>query len=127
MALALVAMIGCCASCKNNAAKPAKGPEKAADKAMAAVVKGDWDAYAKTFNLSESDQKMIAGLAEEKVSKEIESKGGIKDYKLADAELDEEGTKADVKVHITYKDGSEEDETLKFVKVDDEWKQNIDK
>ena len=126
MTLALIAVIGCCASCK-SAADQAKGPEKVADKAMQAIVKGDWDAYAATFGLDENDQKMLAGLVQEKLADSIEGKGGIKDYKIGETELNEEGDKASVKVHINYNNGTEEDETMHFVKEEDVWKQHIDK
>ena len=128
MALALVAVIGCCAACKSNSAdKAAKGPEKVAAQAMSAIQKGDWDAYAKTFGLDESDTKMLTGLVEEKLSETINEKGGIKDYKFTGTELNEDGDKATVKVHINYKNGTEEDETMSFVKEEDIWKQHIDK
>ena len=61
-ALSVVAALFAAASCKTAA----NGPEKAAKAAIAAVQKGDFDAYAATFDMSESDQKILAGMIEEK-------------------------------------------------------------
>lgn len=123
--LAAAALL-CAASCGNNGKTAApKGPEKIAKNAIEAIQKGDFDAYAATFNMNESDQKMLAGMVEEKVSKEIEKKGGIKSYKINDTTIEED--KATVDVTITYKDGSEETSKMHFVKVDGDWKQELDK
>lgn len=123
--LAAAAMV-CAASCGNNGKKAeVKGPEKAAKEALNAVQKGDFDAYAATFNLPESDQKMLAGMAQEKVAKEIEKKGGMKGYKINNTTIEED--KATVDVTIEYKDGSEETSQMHFTKVNDDWKQELDK
>ena len=101
------------------------GPESVAKKAITAIQKGDYDAYAATFDLSESDQKMLSGMAQEKVGKTLEAKGGIKSFSIADTKIDEE--KATVKVHFVYKDGSEDDQNMSFKLVDGDWKQDLKK
>lgn len=113
------------AACLLVACSSANGPEAVAKTAITALQKGDYDAYAATFNLSSSDQKMLAGLAEEKIDEQIGKKGGIKSFKIVESSVDED--KAKVKVHLSYKDGSEEDQNMAFVKVDNEWKQEMDK
>lgn len=106
-------------SCSQNS------PEAVAKKAIAAVQKGDYDSYASTFNLSPSDQKEWAGLAEEKISEDMSEKGGIKEYEITESKVNDD--KATVTVHITYEDGSENDEVMNFSKVDGKWLQELDK
>ena len=118
--LIAVAALFCCAACKSS-----NGPEKVAKDAIEALQKKDYDAYAATFNLSSSEQEFLSGMVEEKMDKAIEEKGGIKSYKITDSQVD--GDKATVKVHFVYKDGSEEDQKMSFVKVGDDWKQELDK
>ena len=120
LTLALTAACLLVASCSS-----ANGPEAVAKTAITALQKGDYDAYAATFNLSSSDQKMLAGLAEEKIDEQIAKKGGIKSFKIMESSVNED--KAKVKVHLIYKDGSEEDQDMSFAKVDNEWKQEMDK
>ena len=101
------------------------GPEAVAKKAIAAIQKGDYDTYAATFDLSSSNQKKLAGMAEDKIQKEIADKGGIKSYKITNSSIN--GDDARVTVHIMYKDASEEDQVMDFTKVDGEWKQTMKK
>lgn len=101
------------------------GPEAVAKQAITAIQKGDYDAYAATFDLSESDQKMLSGMVESKVKEGIDSKGGIKSFNIVDSTVNEDT--AQVKVHLVYKDGSEDDQTMDFKKVDDKWKQVMNK
>lgn len=120
IALTALAALLAAASCK-----PAvSGPEKAAKEAIAAIQKGDYDAYAATFDMSESDQKILAGMIEEKAQSQIDKKGGIKDYKILESSIDDD--KATVRVQLNYKDGSEDTQTLNFVKKEDgSWKQKL--
>lgn len=122
LVLAAAVAVFCCAACSSS-----KGPEKVAKDAISALQKGDYDAYAATFNMSESDQKMLSGMIEEKVGKEMAEKGGIKSFKIVKTEYDETGNKAEVTVHIVYKDGTEDDDEMKFELVDGAWKQVFDK
>jgi hypothetical protein len=94
---------------------------------MAALVKGDYDAYAATFNLSENDQKMLAGMVAEKAGAKFAERGGLAGYTIGEAFIDDEGTEAEVEVVLKYKDGTEEDQELNFQKDGDKWKQVIDK
>ena len=107
------------------ACKSSNGPEALVKQAMSAIEKGDYEAYAATFNVDPDTQKMIAGLMEEKASQEMEKKGGFKGYDIIDTQI--EGEKATVKVKVLYKDGSDEDQTMKLIKVEDGWKQELNK
>ena len=118
-AIALAALLAFSCGSKSN------GPEGVVKKAFEAIEKHDYDGYAATFNISESDQKMLAGMLEEKISEEIDKKGGIDNYKITDIQID--GEKATAKVHVVYKDKSEDDQTVNLVKVDDVWKQDLKK
>ena len=119
-ALTLIAALLAASACSS----PTNGPEKVAKQAIEAIQKADYDAYAATFDMSESDQKILAGMIEEKASKQIQDKGGIKDYKILESSID--GDKATVRVQLNYKDGSQDTQTLNFVKKEDgQWKQKL--
>ena len=121
-ALSVVAALFAAASCKTAA----NGPEKAAKAAIAAVQKGDFDAYAATFDMSESDQKILAGMIEEKAKVQIDKKGGIKDCEILETTFNEDKTQATVRVRIQYKDGSDDTQNMNFVKKEDgSWKQKL--
>ncbi len=121
----ILAAVAAAALLSGACASTPKGPEAVALKAVKAIQNGNFDEYAATFDLSEADQKMLAGMAEEKVNKQIAAKGGIKDYKIVESEIEEDS--ASVKVKINYKDGSDDDEVMNFKKVGDTWKQVINK
>ena len=81
-AIALAALFASSCGAKSN------GPEGVIKKAFEAIQKHDYDGYAATFNISESDQKMLAGMLEEKLSSELDKKGGIDNYKITDIQID---------------------------------------
>ena len=119
--LAVSALLGLFFSCT-----PAlSGPEKAATQAMEALLKGDYDGYAATFDLSPSDQKILAGMVEEKGQEELAKKGGIKSYRIVDSA--EDGDKATVNILVRYNNGEEETEKMSFVCKDGVWLQEMDK
>jgi len=126
IAAALVAAFGLCISCKGGGAKK-DGPEATAEKIMKSIQKGDWKAYADTFNLDDSSKQMIAGMAEEKMAEKLSEVGGaIKSYEVGEPVMKEDG-KADVTVKMVYADGSEGEETFNLVNVDGKWLQEMDK
>lgn len=104
-----------------------KGPEAVAKKAISAIQKGDYEAYAATYDLSKEDQKMLASMMEEKAGKKFEGNGGIDSYEIVESNIDEENGKAKVTIHFVYKDGSSEDESMSFKLVDGDWKQDLKK
>ena len=118
--LAVVAGFVACAACSNT-----NTPEAVAKKAITALQKGDYDTYASTFDLSSNDQKWLAGMAEEKVKEGMDAKGGIKSFKITDSKIN--GDNATVTVHVIYNNGEEEDQHMSYVKVDDQWKQKMNK
>lgn len=107
-------------SCSSNT------PKGVAKKAIAALQKGDYKAYAATFDLSESDQQWLAGVAEEKVNKQLESKRGVKSFEISDVKMNGED-RAVVTVHVCYNNGEEIDEHMSYVKKDGVWKQKMNK
>ena len=118
--IAVVAGLAALAACSN-----ANTPEGVAKKAITALQKGDYDTYASTFDLSSSDQKWLAGMAEEKADEGMNAKGGIKSFKITDSKIN--GDNATVTVHVVYKNGEEEDQHMSYVKVDGQWKQKMNK
>ena len=70
---------------------------------------------------TEKQDEMIKALAE-KAKQSFEAKGGIKDFEVIEETIDESGEKAVVVSKITYGDGTEKQETNKYVKVDGQWK-----
>jgi len=123
--IAIIAAALAATLCVGSCADP-NTPEGVAKKAIKALQKGDYDTYASTFDLSSSEQKMLAGMAEEKVSEQLKEKGGIKSYKITDVKMNSD-TAAVVTVHVVYSNGEEEDEYMSYVKVDDQWKQKMNK
>lgn len=121
LAATLMAALCSFSACKNEP----KGPEAVAKEAMSAIQKGDYDGFVNTFNMSDSDKQMLAGLLKEKGTESINEHGGIRNFKITDKEID--GDHAKVVVHIVYKDGVEGDEELKFVQEDGAWYQEFSK
>ena len=97
-------------------------PEAVADKALSALQKGDYKAYFNTFDMSKDEVNFAVAMAEDKIVKEIENKGGIKGYTVGNAEVD--GDNASVPVVIEYNNGDNEEKDLPFVKKDGKWKQS---
>ena len=120
LVLAVLPLVGI-TSCKSTP----KGPEEIAKKALEAIQSGNIDEYVATFNLPEEDQETLSALLKEKVSKSIEEKGGIASHKITDCEIEDD--KATVDVQIKYKNGTEEEQKMFFEKINDEWKQVINK
>jgi hypothetical protein len=64
--------------------------------------------------------KGLALMSTEKMKQSIEEKG-LKDVKISQT-ISEDGLTANVDVVLTYGDGSTEDQTKKYKKVDGQWK-----
>jgi len=73
---------------------------------------------------SKEQIKMMSSMFSEKMKESMEEKGGLKDFKIESEEISEDGTTATVEVLLTYGDGSTEEHTSKYKKVDDKWKMN---
>jgi len=127
IAAALVAAFGLCISCKGGGAKK-DGPEATAEKIMKSIQKGDWKAYADTYNLDDTNKALIAGMAEDKMAEKLADVGGaIKSFEVGEPVYNEDGTKADVTVKMVYADDSEGEETFNLVNVDGKWLQEMEK
>ncbi|MBR4524891.1 MAG: DUF4878 domain-containing protein [Bacteroidales bacterium] len=123
LALAAVVLVSSCKGGGNST--KLSGPEAAAKAALEAVKKGDMKAFVNTFNLSDDDKATLTALMEDKLTKELDKKGGIKSYEFVDTNID--GDKAAVKVKIYYNNDTEEESTFKFTNVDGKWMQEMDK
>ena len=119
--MALVAALVCISSCKAKET----GPKDVAKAAIEAVKKGDFKAFADTYNLSDKDKEQLAALIEEKLKEQMDSKGGISTYEIEEPVID--GDHASVKAKVHYKDGSDEDMNFKLVNVDGKWLQEMNK
>ncbi len=69
----------------------------------------------------------IKSMLQDKMSKQVEKKGGIKDAVIEKEEISEDGTTASVKVKITYNDGSEESNNWDLKKSGEDWKWTLNK
>lgn len=123
LALAAVVLLS---SCKGGGTSTKlSGPEAAAKAAIEAIKKGDMKAFINTYNLSDDDKATLSALMEDKLTKEMDKKGGIKSYEFIDTNID--GDKATVKVKLFYNNDTEEESTFKFTNVDGKWLQEMDK
>lgn len=66
-------------------------------------------------------------MAQDKLSKKLEEKGGIKDAVIEKEEISEDGMTAKESVKITYNDGSEETDNWDLAKSGDDWKWSLNK
>lgn len=87
------------------------------------VQDGNYAAYVNTFNSTEEEKAQLQELFEKKGKELIEKQGGIESYEILEEKISEDGQKAVVTVKITYGNGEVDDSKFKFVKVNDEWKQ----
>ena len=82
LALAAVVFVS---SCKGGGTSTKlSGPEAAAKAAIEAIKKGDMKAFINTYNLSDDDKATLSALMEDKLTKELDKKGGIKSYEFID-------------------------------------------
>lgn len=115
--LVMCCMIGC---------KQATPATIAAD-CVEMIKAGDYEGYAATFNVNDEEKAQLAEMFEKKGKTTLEQMGGIEGYEVVEEVIDETGEKATVKVSITYGNGKTDDSKFKFVKVNDEWKQEMNK
>ena len=80
-----------------------------------------------TAEQQQATKDLIVSMANEKVAKEIESKGGIKSYEVIEENIAEDGKTAVVKMKITYGDDSTKDQSYDMVLVDGLWKPIVKK
>lgn len=66
-------------------------------------------------------------MAQDKLSKKLEEKGGIKEAVIEKEEISEDGMTAEVSVKIVYNDGTEETDNWDLKKSGDDWKWSMNK
>lgn len=102
-------------------------PEGVATAAMQCMADKDYEGYVDLVyfkgdkKLSKEERAQFVALVEDKVGKQAEKNGGIKDFKIGIPELN--GDKGSVPVEITYADESVKKQTIAVVKTPDgDWK-----
>ena len=123
--IVLASAVFCFQACKQQTEST---PESVATEALTALQKGDYKAYAATYDMTAEQQKQLAGLIEGKLSETNKEKGGIEGFTIDEVTYDEENPDAaKISATINYKDGSNADQSMDAVKVDGEWKLKMNK
>lgn len=121
LSILFVAMFTMFVSCTPNT------PTGVAEKSISYLQSKDYKAYVNLMDMSKVDpdmvdqQKsmMISSLQSSKKSKYNKT---ITSYKTTEEVVSEDGKSADVKIEITYEDGSTRNESVDLVNVDGKWK-----
>jgi len=71
---------------------------------------------------SKEEVKAMSKMFAEKMKESMKEKDGLKDFKIVSEEISEDGTTAKVTVLLTNGDGSTDEQTKKYKKVDGKWK-----
>ena len=110
-------------------------PSDSAKECVELMKAGDFKTLVEKMHFDESmtaeqqqgTKDLFVSMGNEKVSKEIESKGGIKSYEVIEETIAEDGKSAVVKMKITYGDDSTKDQSYDLVLVDGTWKPIVKK
>lgn len=87
----------------------------------------NYEAYAATYNLSDEEKAELQELLEKK-GQEMFDDLSITSYEIVSEEISEDGLKATVTTSLTYSNGkTDPNNKFHFVKVGDEWKQELSK
>ncbi len=89
--------------------------------------KGDYEAYVNTFDMPDKDKAQLKELFDQKGKSTIEEQKGIVSYEILEETINEAGDEAVVKAVITYGNGETDETKFHFKKVNDEWKQVLNK
>ena len=118
MAMTIVALAF--AACGNS-----NTPEGAVEKMLKSYQKGDYAAVIDQLHfskeLSKEDKAQLVQLFQEKDAPEVEKKGGIASFDIAEAEVAEDGQSARVKYTLHYGNGTQKDDKHKVILVDGKW------
>lgn len=122
MLVAVLAMVSCTPSTPGAALKDY----------MSALSDNDYEEFINGCNISEADsdkeiREGLVAMVQEKGSKTIEKKGGLKETEIVSEEIAEDGNSAVVTFKQHYGDGSVKEDTQKMVKVDGKWLMDIGK
>lgn len=88
---------------------------------------GDYEAYVNTFNMNEEEKAQLKEMFEKKGKETIDKMEGVASYEITEETISEDGMKATVKANITYGNGKSQESKFHFVKVEDQWKQEMKK
>ena len=90
---------------------------------------GDYENFVEglAFDDSKEQKEALVSMLKEKVSKEYEKKGGIKDIEILSEQVAEDGNTAVVKAKYTYGNGETEEGEQQMVKKDGKWLMSIGK
>lgn len=109
-------------------------PSDAAVEYYQCVVNGDYEAFANAVHFDTTDPEeiaegkaMITSLYKEKAAPQIKKKGGVKSIEAVGETISEDGNTANVQLKVVYGDGSEKNEDIKLVKIEDKWMLAFDK
>ena len=124
MLVAVLAMVSCTPSTPGAALK----------NYMSAISDKDYEKFIDVCNISEADsdkakeiREGLIAMIQEKGSKTIEKKGGLKEIEIVSEEMTEDGNSAIVTYKQHYGDGSVKEDTQKMIKVDGKWLMDIGK
>ena len=94
------------------------------------VQKGDYEKAIKYWadisvdGETKEQMKSMAAMFAGKMKESMEEKGGLKEFKIVNETISADGETATVDVALTYGDGSTEEQSNKYVKVDGKWMKN---
>lgn len=88
---------------------------------------GDYEAYVNTFNMNDEEKAQLQEMFEKKGKETIDKMEGVASYEITEETISEDGMKATVKANITYGNGKSQESKFHFVKVEDQWKQEMKK
>jgi hypothetical protein len=96
------------------------------------VQKGDYEKAIKYWaNISvdgdtKDQMKAMTTMFASKMKETMDEKGGLKEFKIVNDNISADGETATVDVALTYGDGSTEEQSNKYKKVDGKWKKISD-
>jgi len=94
------------------------------------VQKGDYEKAIKYWadisvdGDTKDQMKAMTTMFAEKMKNSMEEKGGLKEFNIVKETISEDGESATVDVALTYGDGSTDEQSNKYVKVDGKWRKD---
>ena len=122
LVIGLIVVAFAFASCGNS-----NTPSGITSDCIEMLQKGDYEAYVNTFDLPAEKKAELKELFDKKGKSTIEEQKGIVSYEIIEETINEAGDKATVKASITYGNGHTEETKFYFKKVNEEWKQVLNK
>lgn len=127
MAIAMLVMAACSSS--------PSGPGEALKKYSEYLQKGDYEKFVDGLAFAESqdaanikeEKEALVSMLKEKITKEYEKKGGMKEIEIVSEQIAEDGNTAVVKTKCTYGNGETEEGDQQMVKRDGKWLMSMGK